>query len=232
MINIVNNSQRDTRWANIPVGTGDQTIGQVGCTITVIGDILGLTPPEVNEALKKVNGFDINEVIWDKIAEAFPETVVKRVWSYDNAGVLANVPNVIVEVPATPIGGRGSHWVRYIGNHQIDDPWTGIVRPTSDFPNPTGYCVIIPKTAPNTIPTIPQPNGTNIVTDDEFAAVLVLKEHVISSTDQNNQPFGNLEGYANTLTQDAYAFWRNPPKPDLSSRQQNILNFFKSLGIS
>lgn len=142
-MNNINNNQRDPRWANIPVGFGIQTISQIGCTISVIGDILGITPDVVNERLKAVNGFaNGNLVIWAKIAEAFPGIAVRRVWSYNNDDVKANVPNVIVEVPAAPIGGRGSHWVNYIGNHQLKDPWTGSIRATSDFPNPTGYAVI------------------------------------------------------------------------------------------
>ena len=163
----MNNNQRDSQWSNVPVGTGIQTIGQIGCTISVIGDILGLTPIEVNAALNKVQGFaQTNLVIWDKLASAFPGVTVKRVWEYNNDDVLANTPNVIVEVPALPIGGRGSHWVNYIGNHQCKDPWTGLVRPTSDFPNPTGYCVIIPSTTP-TVPqaTLPQAELDSIIRD-------------------------------------------------------------------
>jgi hypothetical protein len=152
----MNNNQRDPRWANIKLGWGLATIGTDGCTISAIGDILGVTPDVVNTKLKAVKGFSdgVNIgagslVVWGKIAEAFPETQVRRVWVYDNADVLSNTPNVIVEVPATPIGGNGSHWVNFIGNKQLKDPWTGTIRPTSDYPNPTGYCVIIPPSSDN-----------------------------------------------------------------------------------
>ena len=140
----MNNNQRDPRWAEIGLGDGSTTIGASGCTVSAIGDVLGVTPDVVNEKLKAVKGFSGAEVIWEKIPEAFPGTTINRVWSYDNTDVLNHVPNVIVEVPAAPIGGNGKHWVNYIGNHQLKDPWTGTVRPTSDFPNPTGYCVITP----------------------------------------------------------------------------------------
>lgn len=138
----MNNNQRDPRWAHIGLGDGSTTIGYSGCTVSAIGDVLGLTPDVVNEKLKAVGGFLGALVIWAKIEEAFPGVKINRVWSYNNDDVLTHVPNVIVEVPAAPIGGSGSHWVNYIGNHQLKDPWTGTVRPTSDFPNPTGYCVI------------------------------------------------------------------------------------------
>lgn len=135
--------QRDPRWANIYLGFSTTYIKDYGCTITCLAMILGTTPAIVNERLKAVNGFASgNLVIWAKIEEAFPGIKIRRVWSYDNADVKANVPNVLVEVPAAPIGGSGSHWVRYIGGGKLHDPWTAKERLTSDFPNPTGYCVI------------------------------------------------------------------------------------------
>lgn len=136
-------SQRDLKWANIKLGFSDSTIGLYGCTITCLAMIIGTTPDVVNDRLKAVNGFASgNLLIWSKIPEAFPGITINRVWSYINDDVLAHVPNVLVEVPAAPIGGNGSHWVVYIGDHKLNDPWTGTERPTSDFPNPTGYCTI------------------------------------------------------------------------------------------
>lgn len=141
------NYQRDPRWIYRPLGFSTSTIGAYGCTVSVIGNILGKTPVEVNEALKKVNGFaNGNLVIWDKISEAFPGTKVKRVNGYNNDEVKANVPNVICEVSGAAIGGTGKHWIQYIGNQKCNDPWTGKTRPTSDFGTPSGYAIIIPPT--------------------------------------------------------------------------------------
>lgn len=146
----MNNKQRDSQWANIPLGDGSTTIGISGCTISVIGDVLGITPDVVNSMLKAVNGFSKAWVVWyyangvKPLEQAFPGITVNRIWTYNNDDVIAQLAagnQVIVEVPAVPIGGTGSHWVQYIGNHQLKDPWTGTVRPTSDFPNPTGYAV-------------------------------------------------------------------------------------------
>jgi len=140
------NWQRDPRWGNIKLGFSDTYIRDYGCTVSVIGNILNITPDVVNEKLKSVNGFAYgNLVIWAKIAEAFPGVTVNRVWTYNNDDVKANVPNVIVEVPAKAIGGTGKHWVQFIGNHICRDPWTGQERPVSDFlqyGDPTGYCII------------------------------------------------------------------------------------------
>jgi len=34
------------------------------------------------------------------------------------------------------------HWVLYIGNHQLIDPWTGTIKPTSSYPLVKGYAII------------------------------------------------------------------------------------------
>lgn len=138
-------SQRDLRWGGMYQGFSNLYIRDYGCTITCLAMIIGTTPDVVNQRLKAVNGFLGALVIWGKIEEAFPGIKAKRVWSYDNTDVLANVPNVLVEVPAYPIGGTGKHWVVFIGNHRLNDPWTGLERATSDFPNPSGYCVLTGK---------------------------------------------------------------------------------------
>lgn len=150
-------SQRASQWGLIKLGFSNTYIKDYGCTITCLAMILDTTPDVVNERLKAVNGFASgNLVIWAKIEEAFPGIKINRVWSYNNDDVLAHVPNVLVEVPAAPIGGTGSHWVVYIGNHKLNDPWTGKERPTSDFPNPTGYCTITGRWKPAE-PTQPTP---------------------------------------------------------------------------
>ena len=135
-------SQKDKRWGSLKLGFSDTTIAQYGCTITALSMILGSTPDVVNERLKAVQGFaQGNLVIWAKLEEAFPGIKIKRVWSYDNADVLANVPNVLVEVDGKPIGGY-RHWVVFIGNKKMIDPWDGKEKPTSSYPNPLSYCVI------------------------------------------------------------------------------------------
>lgn len=146
--------QRDPRWGNIKLGFSNTYIKDYGCTITCLAMIIGTTPDVVNERMKAVNGFaQGNLVIWDAIPKAFPGITVRRVWSYNNDDVKANVPNVLVEVPAAPIGASGSHWVRYVGNGKLHDPWTAKERPTSDFPNPTGYCVLTGRWKDATQPT-------------------------------------------------------------------------------
>lgn len=135
-------SQRDKRWKDIKLGFSDTTIGDYGCTITCIAMIVGTTPDVVNERLKQVQGFaQGNLVIWAKIEQAFTGIKVRRVWTYDNADVKANVKHVLVEVDGKPIGGY-RHWVVYVGNQKLYDPWDGQEDPTSDYASPVSYCVL------------------------------------------------------------------------------------------
>jgi hypothetical protein len=151
-------SQKDPRWGNLHLGTSIFYIWAKGCLLTELSEALGITPNDANEKLKSVGGFappkglpddqieaNRNLIIWDKIAQAFPGVEVRRVWNYNNDDVLASLAagaSVLVEVDAAPIGGTGKHWVRYIGDHKLHDPGTGTERPTSDFPNQSGYAVI------------------------------------------------------------------------------------------
>lgn len=137
-------SQRDPRWKNLKLGTGDatSTIGAFGCTVTALGMILETTPDVVNDRINSVQGYaNGNLVIWAKLEQAFPGLKIKRVWTYDNTDVKANVPNVLVEVDGKPIGGV-RHWVIYIGGGKANDPWDGKEKLTSSYPDPLSYCVI------------------------------------------------------------------------------------------
>jgi hypothetical protein len=142
LANMTRLGQRDTRWGGLYLGNSNTYIRDYGCTVTCLAMILGTTPDVVNQRLRDFSGFSGNLVIWEKIERAFPGIKVKRVWGYNNDEVKANVGHVLVEVPAYPIGGSGRHWVVYLGNQRLNDPWTALERPTSDFPNPSGYCVL------------------------------------------------------------------------------------------
>jgi hypothetical protein len=134
-------SQRDPRWANIKLGTGTLTIGQAGCTISCVASLAGITPKEVNERLLKVNGYaNTNLIIWSKVKEAMPWLEWKhRGYTYDNNQVAQNLP-CLVEVDGKRIGAP-RHWVLYIGNQKMYDPWYGTEKTTSYYP-PVGYAII------------------------------------------------------------------------------------------
>lgn len=127
------------------IGHGPGLCNQIGCTVCCIAEIIGTDPKTVNDRLLDVDGFSGNLVKWAWIEKAFPGIKAYRYYGYDNDFVKAYTPNVMCEVSAAPIGGTGSHWIVYKGNHQCGDPWTGKIRPTSDFGTPTGYTTITGK---------------------------------------------------------------------------------------
>ena len=167
-------NQRDPRWARQQLGTSNTTIGSHGCTITCIAMLVGTTPDVVNKELKRVGAFaNGNLVIWSKVPIAFPQLIfVKRVNSYNNADVLANLPCLVeVDFDGSPVT-FGNHWVLFIGNKRLLDPWTGQNRPTSSYSILKGYSVFkkksdiispigpeLPASKPST-ETPPQPETT------------------------------------------------------------------------
>ena len=138
-------SQRDERWANIKLGTSNLTIGQAGCTITCIAILADLTPDDVNNRLKVANGYaNTNLIIWSKIKEAISWLEFEwRGYSYENTKVASAISkngSCLVEVDGTPIGGS-KHWVLYIGNQKLIDPWDGKEKSTSSY-QAIGYAII------------------------------------------------------------------------------------------
>lgn len=138
-------SQRDVRWINTKLGTSNTTIGSHGCCITSIGMLADMEPPEVNLRLIGKGGFvNGNLVIWSKIKEAIPRLEFEwRGYTYDNNAVksaIARFGGCLVEVNGAPIGGF-RHWVVFIGNQRLYDPWDGKEKPTSVY-SPTGFASI------------------------------------------------------------------------------------------
>jgi len=134
-------SQHDPRWKDIKVGTSNSTIGQIGCTITCIAMKYGLTPDKVNELLNNAGGYaQTNLVNWTKLPQALPGTeFVYKYSNYENEIVKQNLP-CLVEVDATPIGGT-RHWILYVGNGILYDPWDGQAKSTDTY-TPLSFVVL------------------------------------------------------------------------------------------
>jgi len=145
-----NLSQRDSRWKDIKIGNSTSSIGNYGCTITAIAMLADTTPDVVNAFLTAVNGFSVDRIIWNKINETklgltFPD--MGRQYVYNDVAVREAIEKnsgCLVEVDydgvvATP---SDRHWVLYIGNHQLIDPWDGKTKPTSSYPLVKGYAII------------------------------------------------------------------------------------------
>ena len=143
-------AQRDNRWKNIPLGTSKTTtIGSHGCTITCIAMLAGLTPDQVNERLLNVGGYAFTNLVnWTKINEAIPWLKFEwRGYGYNNTRVKEAVSRnggCLVECDfdnnAATI--KDKHWILFIGNRKMNDPWSGLTEPTGKYNNYTGYAVI------------------------------------------------------------------------------------------
>lgn len=142
-------SQNNPAWSGIKLGTStNTTIGSHGCTITAISMLAGLTPDEVNKLFNKFGVYaQTNLVNWTKINAAISWLKFEwRGYSYENDKVAAAIKKngaCLVAVDGRKIGGgaKDGHWVLYIGNQKMIDPWDGQEKPTSHYPA-TGYAII------------------------------------------------------------------------------------------
>lgn len=134
-------SQRDGKWKDQKFGR-DATIGTYGCTLTCISMLLDITPDIVARRLDEVKAFSGNYILWTKLSQAFPQlTFIKRVRSYNNTEVKSNLPCLVeVDFDGTPRT-DDRHWVLFIGNKRMYDPWTGQERSTSVYPL-KGYAIL------------------------------------------------------------------------------------------
>lgn len=145
-------SQRDPRWRNVKLGTSKTaTIGGYGCAITALAMFLNSqgydeTPLSVNAKLVKAGGFSQHTyLIWSVIPTVWPRIqFVKRARNYNNLEVawyiyIKQLP-VMVEVYAPGAPGY-RHWVLYVGDRYLLDPWTGTGRPTSTY-EAVGYTLL------------------------------------------------------------------------------------------
>lgn len=145
-------SQKTMPWGNELLGTSKYYIHAYGSALTSLAEILGMTPSEVNEKLKSVDGFvadkdgEIDQIIWEKIVAAFPEWSAQFIEPYNNETVLDALSKgqfVIVLTANSPLGDPELlHAVRYMGNGICHDPFTGTERPTLDFPDVKSFIVL------------------------------------------------------------------------------------------
>lgn len=139
-------SQRDPRWADLPLGDGAYTIGQAGCLIASVSSLLlnwevPIDPYRLDTWLKGNHGYvDGNLFAWKSI-EAFGVKLIELGGAVDVAllkEAIAQEQGVILMVDANPITlGVEQHWMLGLGlsdNGELiaADPW----------PNPIQTCVV------------------------------------------------------------------------------------------
>src|SRR3990167_4974870 len=229
-------NQRDPRWARQQLGTSNTTIGSHGCTITCIAMLVDTTPDVVNRELKRVGGFaQGNLVIWSKIPVAFPQlTFVKRVNSYNNDDVKANLPCLVeVDFDGSP-NTFGNHWVVFIGNQRLLDPWVGQNRPTSTYKILKGYAVLTPKKKEdNIVSTGPETTTSEIPQTPPSEAVIepppevtAVEEPAGSEEVQPSVPVDPSDGSdSNGSDSSTTVILRDSP-PDISKPVLSVSTFY------
>lgn len=146
MINTRIYSQRDWRWFWKKVGFGKGHFGNVGCTVTALTSLLyvagyDLNPPQVAERLRSVNGFIGDLLYWAKVEKSFPKVKFKwRFYKYNNTEVKKLVDKGVPVLVEVLLSGQ-RHWVLFLGDKMMSDPWVGKVVPTSKY-TPIGYAQI------------------------------------------------------------------------------------------
>jgi len=135
-------SQRDPRWAGLPLGTSQVSIGEAGCLLccaAMVHNYFGgaLTPAQLNAALVAAGGYaDGNRFVWAALER------ISRLWLVPPDAPLVGPPYmpflrillamrlpVICHVDSRPdMAGVQDHYVLLIGEHQYADPWDGMIR--------------------------------------------------------------------------------------------------------
>jgi hypothetical protein len=94
-----------------------------------------LSPIEVNDKLKEVQGFIGDEIVWEKVMVAFPGWAAQFLTPYNNNTVLEALANGQFVIVITEDEKGISHSVRYMGEGICHDPKTGEEKPTMTYPN-------------------------------------------------------------------------------------------------
>lgn len=141
--NLAYYSQNDPKWKDDKLGFGTQekeTIGYVGCALTSVAMILSghgftVTPKELNQKLKSIDGFVGSGIRWHSVPQLFPAMRLNSVIKCNDtpaplaqidAALAAGQPAVIC-VDSTPAEGVLTHYVVLIARKGDDylmlDPW-------------------------------------------------------------------------------------------------------------
>lgn len=118
-------NQRD--YPDVILGYGPTTIGTHGCKLTSFSMITGIDPVILNEKFKKDRCFIRDLLIDSKIGDSLDSLF---------EGILIRDPKKIcvAEVDMSPSPGKQQHFVVWMADGTIWDPWTGTVRPANTYP--------------------------------------------------------------------------------------------------
>ena len=143
-------SQKDSRWANLPInGQTSYLMKDYGCLICCLAEIAGVEP---TVALKQLQ-FNVAEVVWGSIGNIGLELIENA--PYDNAKVLDYIAKngqciVRVDWDGNPQTLKDTHFVIYRGNKVLSDPNDGKDKPTTSYPVVTGLRAVKKVASPLT----------------------------------------------------------------------------------
>lgn len=163
-------SQRDPLWARQTLGASGLTVGDWGCTFTscvMIATAFGKHPNLVtvlNAMNSDPQGFAPNGSLnWLPIAkhlgidflyrwetDADPSNRFERVKEIDglrHVERLAEWGIPTVCFVDTNHDAKPNHWVVYVGDGMVADPWDGTVKPMSVFERLYGYAIFMGQPA-------------------------------------------------------------------------------------
>lgn len=194
MIQIKPLSQRDSTLKGKLLGSSDLTLWGFGCVVTSFTMFVNYvskqqyTVDQINALLVNGGAFYNNSLLWwEKVPQAIPYMQFQwRGWTYDNNKVSDYIYNkglpVIVQVDAAPIGApRSDHFVLYIGDGKIADPWDGQIKSVSAYPNPKGYILYTVDVA-----KLPTGNG------DALSACLVAHQTAVKAANEKDETIKQL----------------------------------------
>ena len=131
-----------TSWCNEKVGFSENLFHSKGSQVVLLAEIMDLTPLEVNDKLKEVDGFNDDQILWEKVMLSFPGWAAQFIEPYNNNVVLEALANNQFVIVLTEDEKGNSHSVRYMGDGVCHDPKTGEEKPTFTYPNVKAMVVL------------------------------------------------------------------------------------------
>lgn len=109
------------------LGFGSTTIAGYGCKLCSLAMLSGIEPPKLNKQFKKDGAFSGDLLIDEKCAKSLG-------WTFRERTTKKPKEVCIAEVDMSPAPGKQQHFVVFLADGTIADPWTGTIRPENTYP--------------------------------------------------------------------------------------------------
>lgn len=109
------------------LGFGTTTIAGYGCKLTSFSMLSEIDPPTLNKQFKKDGAFS-GDLLTDSLCAK------SLGWTFKERTTKKPKEVCIAEVDMSPAPGKQQHFVVFLANGTIIDPWTGTIRPETTYP--------------------------------------------------------------------------------------------------